>query len=234
MTEAEWLACSDAQVMYTFVGGKMSPRQRQLFAHACGRRHCRIWEKERYDNPRDAEYWLPLKPQIDGLCARALDTAEEQLDGVDCNQEIQSLRKAVFECAPLTLTWALSATLKGDASYWVGRFMALPTSAREQGKIDAELLRDLHAECLHQAGLFREILGNPFRPVILDPCWLTSTVTTLARLTYESRDFSAMPILADALQDAGCDSADLLEHCRAANQFHVRGCWVVDLVLDKK
>ncbi|MDY3562094.1 hypothetical protein R5W23_003540 [Gemmata sp. JC673] len=49
---------------------------------------------------------------------------------------------------------------------------------------------------------------------------------------YESRDFSAMPILADALQDAGCDRADILDHCRGPGQ-HVRGCWVVDLVLNK-
>jgi hypothetical protein len=50
---------------------------------------------------------------------------------------------------------------------------------------------------------------------------------------YESRDFGAMPILADALQDAGCDSADVLDHCRDAPVTHVRGCWVVDLVLGK-
>jgi hypothetical protein len=50
---------------------------------------------------------------------------------------------------------------------------------------------------------------------------------------YESRDFSAMPILADALQDAGCDSDAILAHCRDVKQVHVRGCWVVDLVLGK-
>jgi hypothetical protein len=50
---------------------------------------------------------------------------------------------------------------------------------------------------------------------------------------YESRDFSAMPILADALQDAGCDKEDILTHCRDTSLTHVRGCWVVDLVLSK-
>ena len=55
----------------------------------------------------------------------------------------------------------------------------------------------------------------------------------LARTMYDSREFSAMPILADALQDAGCDNDDILAHCRDANQVHVRGCWVVDLVLGK-
>ena len=56
---------------------------------------------------------------------------------------------------------------------------------------------------------------------------------TLARQKYEKRDLGAMPILADALQDAGCDIDDVLSHCRDASATHVRGCWVVDLVLNK-
>ncbi|MBA4190847.1 MAG: hypothetical protein C0467_22905 [Planctomycetaceae bacterium] len=79
----------------------------------------------------------------------------------------------------------------------------------------------------------RDIFGNPFRPVVFNPSCRTDTVLSLARHIYESRDFSAMPILADALQDAGCDNADILDHCRDANQVHVRGCWAVDLVLGK-
>jgi hypothetical protein len=75
----------------------------------------------------------------------------------------------------------------------------------------------------------RDIFGNPFRPVAFDPVWRTDTALALARQMYESRDFSAMPILADALQDAGCACADILDHCRGPGP-HVRGCWVVDLV----
>lgn len=84
-----------------------------------------------------------------------------------------------------------------------------------------------------QRDLLWDIFGNPFRSVSFDPQWRTDTVLTLAHQMYESRDFSAMPILADALQDAGCDSTDILSHCRG-NGPHVRGCWVVDLVLDKE
>ena len=83
------------------------------------------------------------------------------------------------------------------------------------------------------AALLRDIFGNPFRPVAFDPSWRTDTVVSLARQMYELREFSAMPILADALQDAGCDSADILDHCRDVTTAHVRGCWVVDLVLAK-
>ncbi|WP_232069714.1 hypothetical protein [Gemmata massiliana] len=81
--------------------------------------------------------------------------------------------------------------------------------------------------------LLRDIFGNPFRPVAFSPAWRTSIVVALAAQMYESRDFSTMPILADALQDAGCDNADMLDHCRGPGP-HVRGCWVVDLVLGKE
>ena len=88
-------------------------------------------------------------------------------------------------------------------------------------------------ECPEQADLVRCVFGNPFRPVTFLPDWRTDTAVSLARQMYDSRDFGAMPILADALQDAGCDNDDVLNHCRDANQTHVRGCWVVDLVLGK-
>ncbi len=82
--------------------------------------------------------------------------------------------------------------------------------------------------------LVRDIFGNPFRPVAFSSDWRTDTAVTLARQMYESREFSAMPILADSLQDAGCDNDDILNHCRDTSLTHVRGCWVVDLVLGKE
>jgi hypothetical protein len=83
------------------------------------------------------------------------------------------------------------------------------------------------------AALVRDIFGNPFRPVTFSPEWWTDTAVALARQMYESREFSAMPILADALQDAGCDDDDVLSHCRDTSLPHVRGCWVVDRMLGK-
>jgi hypothetical protein len=77
-----------------------------------------------------------------------------------------------------------------------------------------------------------EILGDPFRPVAFDPRWRTEHAVGIAATMYDERDFRAMPILADALEEAGCDSADMLTHCREPG-VHVRGCWVVDLVLGK-
>jgi hypothetical protein len=81
--------------------------------------------------------------------------------------------------------------------------------------------------------LLLDVFGNPFRPVAVDPAWRTPDVITLAEGIYADRASDRMPILADALQDAGCDNEDVLSHCRGGGP-HVRGCWVVDLVLGKE
>ena len=80
--------------------------------------------------------------------------------------------------------------------------------------------------------LVRCVFGNPFRPAQLDPTWRTSTVIALAEGIYADRAFDRLPILADALEDAGCTDGAILDHCRQPGE-HVRGCWVVDLVLGK-
>jgi hypothetical protein len=81
--------------------------------------------------------------------------------------------------------------------------------------------------------LVRDIFRNPYRPAIaIRPEWLSSVAVSLATEMYESGDFAAMPILADALEDAGCTDADVLGHCRGPGP-HVRGCRVVDRVLGK-
>ena len=90
-----------------------------------------------------------------------------------------------------------------------------------------------HGESVHHIDIIRDIFATLFRPIAFDPAWRTDTAVDIAKGMYESRDFGAMPILADALQDAGCDNDDVLDHCRDANGTHVRGCWVVDLVHGK-
>jgi hypothetical protein len=97
----------------------------------------------------------------------------------------------------------------------------------------AGLAAGTSAESRAMAEMVRDVFGNPFRPVTFDPAWRTEDAVLLAKGMYESRDFSAMPILADALQDAGCDDERVLAHCRGPQQVHVRGCWVADLVLGK-
>jgi hypothetical protein len=84
-----------------------------------------------------------------------------------------------------------------------------------------------------QVELIRCIFSNPFRPVTLNPSLLTSTVVDLAEAIYQERAFDRLPILADALEDAGCTNLDIFGHCRGAGP-HFRGCWCVDLVLGKE
>jgi hypothetical protein len=87
-----------------------------------------------------------------------------------------------------------------------------------------------------QADLLRDLCGNPFRPVSLDPAilkWKDSTIVRLAQGIYAERAFDRLPILADALEEAGCTNADILAHCRRPGA-HVRGCWAVDLLLGKE
>jgi hypothetical protein len=87
-----------------------------------------------------------------------------------------------------------------------------------------------------QTNLLRCIFGNPFRPASINPDWLTwngGTVPRLVQVIYDERRFSDLPVLADALEEAGCTNADILDHCRRPGE-HVRGCWVVDLLLGKE
>jgi hypothetical protein len=79
---------------------------------------------------------------------------------------------------------------------------------------------------------FRDLAPNPFVPLAWNPDWFTSAVRDLAAHIYAAHEFCSMPILADALQDAGCDDEQILTHCRA-DETHARGCWVLDAVLGK-
>jgi hypothetical protein len=86
-----------------------------------------------------------------------------------------------------------------------------------------------------QCQLFREVFGNPFRPITFDPAWLTwgsGVVVRIAQQIDDERRFEAMPVLGDALEEAGCVNSDILNHCRRPGP-HVPGCWLLDLILDK-
>ncbi len=89
------------------------------------------------------------------------------------------------------------------------------------------------AEGCAQAELLREVIGNPFRPTRVDLTWLRwndGVVVRLARQIYADNTFDQIPLVADALEDAGCSERHILDHLRGASA-HVRGCWAVDLIL---
>ena len=159
----------------------------------------------------------------DPLFYRALEIAERHADG---EAEEYEVSEANSHIDPITGRHdpILNYVFK-PIPLWTSRHAIL----KIVGGVDVRL-REQAAHCQ----LVRDIYGIPFRTITLDSSWLTSTVIALARQMYISRDFSAIPILADALQDAGCENATVLDHCRDAKGVHVRGCWVVDLLLDKK
>jgi hypothetical protein len=117
-----------------------------------------------------------------------------------------------------------------DAHQWAGRVANWATALGGQAALGGRAERRAG-----QADLLREIMGNPFQPAALDPAWLAFSdglIPKLARAVYEERAFDRLPVVGDALEDAGCADQDVLGHCRSACE-HVRGCWVLDLLLGK-
>jgi hypothetical protein len=132
----------------------------------------------------------------------------------------------------------LALELAARPGHWgFTHILAVPQEPAAVAKGFRDLAATYRSDAAQSVGdlirLVHDVVGNPFRPVAFASAWRTSTVVALAKVMYESRDFTAMPILADALQDAGCTNDDILDHCRG-NGPHVRGCWVVDLVLGKE
>ena len=117
----------------------------------------------------------------------------------------------------------------GDADIAAAYYMTLKVFPALAATSALAVVPDRSEERLSQTRLVHCVFGNPFRPFSVDPAWLTSTVVALAEGIYAEWAFDRMPILADALQDAGCENADVLNHCRGDGP-HVRGCWLVDLL----
>ena len=161
----------------------------------------------------------------DGLALVAL--AEHQADAEVTADELAKARKIVHRwCRKQP---AITGPWPERDKRWVGLWGPYQSATDTPTKPPYGFLNDPDYR-----PVLADILGPPSKSVAFPPAWRTDTVVPLARTMYESRDFSAMPILADALEDAGCDHADILDHCRDTALAHVRGCWVVDLVLGKE
>lgn len=219
MTEAEWLSCADLKPMLEFVRGKASERKLRLFSLAC----CHRLESRMLTDRGWGSWFLETVAVVDRC-----------FEGAGSDAELAEL----YDVAPNNLTnQVVAGILTPDA--WDGAIETSRAAAERAGwGIDEWGNRDysewrVRAERVVQARRLRCILGNPFRSVCFSPGWRTDTAVALARQMYESRDFSAMPILADAVQDAGCEDELVLGHCRSPSS-HVRGCWVIDSVLGKE
>jgi hypothetical protein len=229
--EAAWRRQNRLFEMLPLLEGVISDRKRRLFAVACCRR------------------FAPLCP--DARIAFALDVAERYADGQAIDEERLlaeqgvviahiDLRESRLAAEP-KVCWSRQAELltqaaclavspgifyAGDAADY-GR-LALIASGR--GWLAEE------EEEVVQCRLLRDIVGpSPAGAPPFNPAWRVAddrAAEQVARWIYEARAFDDLPILADALEEAGCSDPAILDHCRQGGD-HVRGCWVVDLTLEK-
>jgi hypothetical protein len=215
MNEARWLGCTDLQAMLTFLRGRASERKLRLFAVACCRRIDR----------------LLTAPEA----RAALEVAERFADGRAPPRELRAARRAVPRRSP---EWFVRAVAERGAGYAAAEVAAaVPQVAAGQGAVAGTPLWTFRRTAEQRAlcVLLREVVGNPFRSPRCEPAWLEwngGCVLGLAQSIYEERAFERVPVLGDALEEAGCGDEAMLAHCRAPGG-HVRGCWIVDLLLGK-
>jgi hypothetical protein len=234
MTEAEWCHEEEAyfpREMLRALDEQFPPRQMKttktkrerklrLFGCAACRQIAHLFVKQQQRLIALVEQYADGK--VDGRrIRRAQEAASRAVPQPKPDEEWSSIYGAYdyAQRALNLLTWrTVSDIVEGFVEDLYGATVNDPDNQEEEG--------------VYQKALLQDIFGNPFRPVSFSPSWRTGTALSLAKQMYEAREFSAMPILADALQDAGCDNDDILSHCRGPGP-HVRGCWVVDLVLGK-
>ncbi len=231
MDEHAWLTGTDPQAMLSFLrdSGELSERRARLFAVACCRRVRHLLADERSQ--------------------RAVEVAEQYAEGQVGRRTAAKWRRVlrqIRESLPLkdhqfTPEWlachAVEFALaegRDSASLLLAHNEVAHAMAVATGEptTSSTFRAAWKAEARHLSTLVQDIFGTPFRPVAVNPVWHTPTVLALARQMYESKEFSAMPILADALEEAGCRDEQVLGHLRGPG-VHVRGCWAVDLCLGK-
>jgi hypothetical protein len=249
MTEAEWLACTDPALMLGFVRNKACVRQLQRIAVAFCRRIWPLFSDQR------CRYAVQVAEGFaDGIFdERQLDAANKASYSVYENtsppdsgfsDSAKGISRAAWEAAQAATIAALVFSTPRDG-VWncqaIAQQAALAASFSARESHPAGVVADYAAQAAeaneraNQVDLLREIIGNPFRPVIVIPGWLAwndRTVLKLAQAIYDDRAFDRLPVLADALEEAGCDNAEILNHCRQLGE-HVRGCWLVDLIVGK-
>jgi hypothetical protein len=223
MTEHEWPECTEPEAILEFLRGKVSERKLRLFACAC----CR-------------GAWSLLGDKRSRLAIRKVEEYADSLDNDKLRRDAYNIANA----ATKEHSGGYHATVGWEAAWAVAcaAHSTIPTGAhryQERALMAGQNLSVLDARLL-KAKLLRDIFGNPFRPVSFNPAWQTPTVVSLAQAAYEERampsgelNTTRLAILADALEECGCNNADILTHLRSPNP-HVRGCWVVDWVLAKE
>ena len=235
MYEPDWLVCETPEPMLDFVGPGACDRKLRLFACGCVRRAWRLLADPRSRAAVEAAEAFADNEHLDPAAARR---AAEEAVWASTGMARRSAARAAANTTgpePRPLHYSpfrarqhqhdLIACVR-DAALSAARALALCRSEAERQEYWAD-------ERLEQANLLRCVLGNPYAPVVLAPGWLTwrdGLVVEMAWAIYERHRFGDLPILADALEEAGCDDAAVLRHCREPGP-HARGCHVLDAVL---
>jgi hypothetical protein len=211
--EGDWLNGACPQAMLDWLTDTATERKLRLFAVASCRRIWHLLTDERSRN--------------------AVEAAEQYAEGEIGPEELNAAAQAAWKAQMLLHDAAFHAALA--AYYCADRSSSFGARECVDTIVAATICdpKDPELEEGEQAKLLREIFGNPFREVTINPSCLQlndATVPKLALAISDNRDFALMPILADALEDAGCHDADILNHCRQPGE-HIRGCWVLDLLL---
>jgi hypothetical protein len=219
MTEEEWRSCTKPLLVLHHLRDTLATRKFRLFADACCQRTQRFIVDERIEQARQ-------------LLGRSTDEVvpEEQLSAAE--HQIRALASENVIGVQAVLFALFVANDKVHTQYYTLGVAAVSINDAVSCRKGLKAKHVRKIEERWQVPILRDIFGNPFRPAGFSSEWRSDTAVTLARQMYESREFGAMPILADALQDVGCDNEHILSHCRG-DAPHVRGCWVVDLVLGK-
>jgi hypothetical protein len=178
---------------------------------------------------------------------KAVQIAERFADGLATNAERKHARKEAVKAATFRNLGGVGGhySVKAVAASALAHILCPPGRIyRECGSLPRAVVaavREVNRQAsddLQQAQvmLLRDIFGSPLRSVSIDPSWLAwndGTVRRVAQAIYDECAFDRLPILADALEEAGCTNQYILNHCRQPGD-HVRGCWVVDLILGKE
>jgi hypothetical protein len=242
MNEEQWLSGNDPKPMLEFLRGKASDRKLRLFKSACCRR---IWHLLTEDRSRKAIE--AVEAFSDGeLSTESFEAASQ--DGraayYDLNEILREtgtsrmLQARLFAAnAACGATYDAYPRYNIDAcSYAVSTSESVGDAIGHSTDYISKYTVKKAEELKGHAVILRDIVGNPFRPVALGSSWLKwndGTVVRLAQGVYDDRAFDLLPILTDALEEAGCLSEELLAHLRS-NGPHVRGCWALDLILGKE
>ena len=220
MAHGWWLSCREPHQLLDRLGACTTRRKLRLWACACVRQ---IWDK------------------LDHRCKAAVVAAEEYADHLISRATMGIASKTAYKSVREAKNQELRSA--ATAARWVSKSRLDYREAETSPEIASSIMgyRDPYVEAynathaavqLHQIDLLRDIFHSPFISVNYDNLWSTPIVLNLAQTIYQERLWETMPILADALEDAGCDDVSALEHCRSPKQ-HVRGCWLVDLILGK-